>query len=123
MPELGLHQAPDVGGAVAAAVAAAAAAVHEQSGGIYAGCVRRVHHSIGQQIVVNVQEIVKKGAVRRAADRLLQTLEVLIGDLQGPIHGLALGLLHCIGTGPRRGGERWRRHWQRRHTWISTMNS
>lgn len=71
MPELGLHQAPDVGGAVAAAIATAAAAVPKEGRSIDAGRVWWVHHSIGQQIVADVQEIVKKGAVRRAAHCLL----------------------------------------------------
>lgn len=37
MPELGLHQAPDVGGAVAAAIATAAAAVPKEGRSIDAG--------------------------------------------------------------------------------------
>lgn len=102
---LGLQQATHIQtagtgtiGAVAAAVAAGAA-VDKQRRRIDAGCVGRIHHGgdgIHEQVIAHVEEIVEEGAILgRAADGLLKTLQVLIGNLQGAIHGLAVGLLHC----------------------------
>lgn len=106
-------------GSTVAATVSAAAAIDKERGGIDAGCVRRVHHgrdSVHKQIIAHVEEIIKECAVvRRVANCLLQTLEVLIGNLERTIHGLALGLLHCSTAQAAHGGEV--------HTLISTMKS